>query len=85
MLIAVIDAIPGKFDSHQVIQELMTRYPREYVGELYEHIDDPDPILAGHVDIAFAIGRVSGVEADGEVESINVRGKKTKNKLWKKV
>ncbi len=84
-LTGVIGRLDRSFDSHQVIQGLMTHYPQEYVRELYDVILDPDPRMAGHMVIGMAIHDVPGVIADGDVESPNVRGKTTKNQRWRKV
>ncbi len=85
MLAAVISRLPEIFDSHQVIQGLMTEYPQDYVRELNDVVHDLDPITAAHKKIGMAIYDAPGVVADGDCESANVRGKTTKNKRWRKV
>jgi hypothetical protein len=84
MLTAVVNDLPGTFDSHQVIRGLMIVYPQEYVRELYECVADPDPILAAHAAIGQSLYDVPGIEAAGEVKSVTVRGTIAKNKLWRK-
>ena len=55
MLNDAIGAMPVTFDSHAIIEALMTARPREYVHDLYEHYltAQDDPIKELHA----AIGR----------------------------
>jgi len=84
LLAAVVRPMPNSFDSHEVIQVLMTKHPKEYVSELYQNVRSDDPIRVTHSEIGRALHRVPGLRTNGRVDSVNVRGPVTENQRWQK-
>jgi hypothetical protein len=84
-LAAAVASLPTVFDSHDVIRVIMTNNPQEYVRELYEWKDADDPIQAAHADIGESIRAVEGVVPTCKVDSMNIRGRVTKNQQWRKL
>lgn len=89
LTIAILSTSVGRmrnlFDSHAVIQDLMTHHPQDYVRELYENVQSADPIWATHFAIGRALEQIPGIEKDVRVSSVNVRGQVTQNQQWRKL
>lgn len=85
ILSTVIGPMPDFFESHDVIQGLMTSYPQEYVRELYDKVSAADPIQTTHSVIGRTLHRIPGIVAVNRVDSPNVRGPVTENQRWRKL
>ncbi|WP_372721455.1 hypothetical protein [Novipirellula sp.] len=86
ILSIIIAELPNSFDSHQLIQAIMTIYPQEYVRQLYENVAAIDPIRTTHAKIERRIHLIPSVAAAPQrVESENVRGPETRNQQWQKL
>jgi hypothetical protein len=72
------------FDSHAIIRDVMTEHPREYVKDLYTHVESTDPIQTYHATLGKRLAGLSGIERTETVVSANVRGQNTSNQGWKK-
>lgn len=85
MLHEAIARIAGNsFDSHDVIEDLMTYHPQEYVRDLASYVDIADPIQTYHATLGRRLAGLSTIERTETVLSTNVRGRKTSNQGWKK-
>lgn len=85
ILTATVNDLPAKFESHDVIQCVMTTHPQEYVRELNKKVTAVDPIQTTHAVIGRTLHRILGIVAVRHVNSVNVRRRKTVNKLWRKL
>jgi hypothetical protein len=86
ILAAAVTSIPETvFDSHAVIQVLLTHYPKEYARELYACVDEDDPIQGLHAEIGMNLHDVPGIAPTRKVPSLNIRGRATSNQEWRKV
>jgi hypothetical protein len=85
ILIAAVSGLPETFESHHVIQAVMTSHPQEYVRELYENVTAVDPIRTTHAVIGRTLHRIPGIVAARRVDSANVRGPETENQQWQKL
>jgi len=85
ILANAIRGLPDTFDSHDVIQAVMTANPQQYVRELYENVTAVDPIQTTHAVIGRTLHRIPGIVALQRVDSVNVRGPETENQQWQKV
>ena len=88
ILLGAIERLGSEaFDSHALLQDLMTHHPHDYVRELNEKIRTEDPILQTHSDIASQLNFAplsAVVENLGQVSSLNVRGKRTTVHKWRR-
>ncbi len=85
ILTAAVTSLPQTFESHHVIQAVMTAHPQEYVRELYAHVTAVDPIKTTHAVIGRTLHRIPGIVAVRRVDSANVRGPETENQQWQKL
>jgi hypothetical protein len=85
ILTAAVSGLPDTFESHHVIQTVMTSHPQEYVRELYKNLSAVDPILTTHAVIGRALHHIPGIVASQRVSSSNIRGPETKNQQWRKL
>ena len=86
MLNDAIGAMPVTFDSHAIIEALMTARPREYVHDLYEHYltAQDDPIKELHAAIGRRLAGLGTLTKTRKVLSRNVRGRDTENQEWRR-
>ena len=90
ILMSVVGTLPDTFDSHELIQAVMTSHPQAYVRELYEYVESADPIHETHKHIGLALKAITaitaldGIKAGDRVKSVNVRGRVTENQQWHK-
>jgi hypothetical protein len=85
ILSTIVCGLPETFESHHVIQAVMTAHPQEYVRELYENVTAVDPIRTTHAVIGRTLHRIPGIVAVRRVENANVRGRETENQQWQKL
>lgn len=74
------------FDSHELIEALMRRHPKEYTFDLYSFIDSEDPIQSLHQSLGRRLLGIDLIEKSegGKVPSRNVRGGDNLNQQWRR-
>ncbi len=85
IMAAAIGNLEDVFDSHAMIQQIMTNHPHEYIHELYGNITASDPITITDAVIGKSLHRVPGITTHGRVKSPNIRGQITDNQRWRKI
>jgi hypothetical protein len=87
MIRELIEQLPiDDFDSHDVIQHIMRRYPQQYTMDLYSFVAKDDPIHRLHASIGqrlLAIELIEKADAD-KTPSPNVRGNDNNNQKWRR-
>ena len=84
LIASVVGSLPPLFESHDVIQTLMTLHPHEYVRELHANLSASDPIRITDALIGRALHRVPGIVPVRRVLGLNPRGRRTANQQWQK-
>lgn len=82
----VIAELPDEFDSHEFLRKLMTIEPRVYTALLKKKLDSDigDPIQVAHSGIGRKLSDSPLLEKGERRSSMNVRGQKTDNQVWRK-
>ena len=83
---AILEKLPGRFDSHDFIFEMMRHFPREYTNALYECRRSKDPIQTLHAKIGRKLLEFEGrIRKASRKSSRNARGLPSTNQFWEKV
>jgi hypothetical protein len=80
-----VAAMADVFDSHDVINHILTVYPQQYILESNTRVAMADPIHETHKVIGSTLLEVEGIEKHGRVVSRNIRGQATECQRWRKV
>ncbi len=82
----LIEAMEKRFDSHDLIFEMMRRFPRQYTQALYECRRAKDPIQTLHAQIGRKLLSFEGrIRKTRRKSSRNVRGLPSENQRWEKI
>ena len=77
----------SQFDSHDVIRAVMRIAPQEYVRELYDYVDTPDPFKPVHGAIGSELGQMQGIvrQQHNKVQTMNIRGELSPVETWERI
>ena len=78
----ILKSLPQQFDSHEFVNALKAKYPADYHQALKQYQNHAERTL--HARIAKDLKRLGKAKHIGDVSSITVFGKRSKNALWEK-
>jgi len=84
ILTQAITSLPGKFDTHDVIQKVTQIAPRQYADDLGATAGE-DPFITLHGQIGKHLLTIPGIEPTKKVVSLNIRGQENENQQWRKI
>ena len=86
MLRELIHRMRAVFDSHDLIQEIMTKHPQEYTKDLYSFVESTDPIQSLHQSIGQRLLGIDLIEkaSSDKVRTTNARRKDNANQSWRR-